>query len=478
MCFFMLMFCVSGLIMNHRPLVAGCDVSRRALPAAYRIRNYNNGVVKGTLALGGDSVLLFGNTGVMKGDRRLSAARDFSDGFPDGVDSRNVRNVVRTRAGELYCAAQSGFYRHDGRRWRPVKLPGNSERVTDVALTPDSLGVIALSRSDVYVSTPSGTFRKVSLKPAEGQVNKVTLFKTIWNLHSGQLFGLPGVLVVDMVAVVMIFLCLTGIVIFIMPYSIRRSAVAKVKRKAAVLKWNFRWHNRVGYWTAALTLLIAVTGVCLRPPLMVPLVLGKTSPVPGTRLDSDNVWHDRLRAIRWDSAGAGWLLSTSDGFFTVDRDFSEAPRGFGAATVPPVSPMGVNVFCETAPGEWLIGSFTGMYVWTPESGRVVDWFTGEPYRVKKAGPPISDHLVAGYTQDLLTGRPIVFDYAKGAQGLPPMPSAVKERPMSLWNVALEVHTGRIYDALTGPLAPFFIFLAGLTAILTLLSGLILYRRRR
>lgn len=478
MSFFILMFCASGLILNHRNLVAGCDVSRKALPAAYRIRNYNNGVVKGTVSLDGDSVLLFGNTGVMKGDQDLNTVRDFSSGFPEGVDLRNVRNIVRTRESTLYCAARSGLYRHDGRQWRPVALPGNRERVSDVALTEDSTGVVVLTRSDVYASTPSGSFRKLRLMPAAGQEKKVTLFKTVWHLHSGQLFGLPGILVVDAVAIVMIFLCVTGIIIFILPYSIRRSAAAKVKRKAAVMKWNFRWHNSVGYWTVVLTLLIAVTGTFLRPPLMVPLVLGKSAPVPGTVMDSDNLWHDRLRAIRWDSARKRWLLSTSDGFFTVDRDFRDAPRDFGNAIVPPVSPMGVNVLIEKAPGEWLVGSFTGMYVWEPDSGRVTDWFTGKPYRKKKAGPPVSDRMVAGYTADLASGAPTVFDYTRGAEGLPPMPAVMEERPMSLWNVAQEVHTGRIYDALSGPVAPLFIFLAGTSAIAVLVSGLILYRRRR
>lgn len=485
MVFFMLMFCISGLIMNHRGLVNGCDVSRSLLPSDYRIHNYNNGVAMGTVALPDDSVLLYGNVGVFKGDRRLNSLRDFNAGLPPGVDNRNVRNIVRTRSGVLYCAARSGLYRHDGRRWTPVGLPDHTGQVSDVTLMPDSTGVIALTRSDVYVGSTPPAFRKVRLQALPGQEPEVTLFKSVWNLHSGQLFGLPGVLVVDAIALVIIFLCLTGIVIFVMPYSIRRSAAAKVIGKARLLKWNFRWHNRMGYWTIALTLLIAATGVCLRPPLMVPLVLCKTSPLPGSTLDSDNPWHDRLRAIRWDSASSRWLLSTSEGFYTLDRDFREAPRGFAETGVPPVSPMGVNVFEETAPGKWLIGSFTGLFVWNPDTGEVRDRFTGKPHR-KKMGPPISDHLVAGYTADLDPSAPVIFDYAYGATTLPTrmgQRAAVKnlgspqieDQPIALWNVAQEIHTGRIYDTLTGPLSPLFIFIAGLAALAVLISGLVRYR---
>lgn len=482
----MLVFCVSGLILNHRDLVSGCDVSRKLLPSSYRIKDYNNGVVRGTVRLGDDTVLLFGNAGIWLSDTSLADARDFNAGFPKGMDGRNVRNVVRTRTGELYAAAQAGLMRHDGEKWRPVGLPGNTERVTDVALLPDSAGVLALTRSDVYVKTANeAVFRNVGLTAPAGAKNEVTLFKTVWHLHSGQLFGLPGVLIVDALAIVLIFLSITGIVIFILPYSIRRSAVAKVKRQAGWLKWNFRWHNSVGYWTIGLTLLIAVTGACLRPPLMVPLVLNRSKAIPGTTLDHDNFWHDRLRAIRWDSMSGRWLLSTSEGFYMVDESFHAAPEPSGAKVTPPVSPMGVTVFEEMEPGKWLIGSFSGMYVWDMRSGRIHDWFTGQEYRKKKPGPPISDHLVAGFTRDVSGftrdvsgGNIVVFDHYKGAVGLPEMPEELSRQPMSLWNVALEAHSGRLYDSLLGPVSVLFIFLAGASCVLVLVSGWKMARRRK
>jgi hypothetical protein len=36
---FMLVFCVSGIILNHRQLFAGCEVSRSLMPSAYHIKN-------------------------------------------------------------------------------------------------------------------------------------------------------------------------------------------------------------------------------------------------------------------------------------------------------------------------------------------------------------------------------------------------------------------------------------------------------
>lgn len=51
-------------------------------------------------------------------------------------------------------------------------------------------------------------------------------------------------------------------------------------------------------------------------------------------------------------------------------------------------------------------------------------------------------------------------------------------PMSLWNVALELHVGRCYSPFLGPLSDLFVFLSGLLITLVLLSGYIISHRRR
>lgn len=59
--------------------------------------------------------------------------------------------------------------------------------------------------------------RLMTLKAAEGLHNKVSLFKTVRMLHSGELFGIAGRIMVGIIAVTIIFLCLTRIAIFILP---------------------------------------------------------------------------------------------------------------------------------------------------------------------------------------------------------------------------------------------------------------------
>ena len=525
---FMLVFSVSGIILNHREVFSGCEVSRKWLPASYHIKNFNNGVVKGTVVKKSaahslssencDSVLAYGCAGVFLTDSRLSTWQDFNAGLPESIDERNVRHVVKVKDGSLWCAALRDVYRYDenSHRWKKVELPGNEERIMDVALAKDSMTVVALTRSRLFTIVPfvqygeivkigkssSETYRVESkIIPAPKKYEpKTTLFKLVWHLHSGEFFGLPGKLVVDAIALVLIVLSITGILLFILPYGIRRAkklaAKARMKRLGKQFAWNMKWHNKIGYVTIVLTLWIAITGMCLRPPLMVPLVLSKLPQAVG---EDGNVWQDKLRAIRWDAVQGDWLVSTSEGFLRVDEDFSQAPKMLPDDECPKLSPMGVTVWESDGKGGWIVGSFRGIYRWNPVNhslNQILDYFTGKPSE-ETSMIPISDNLVCGYSEDFLGGKPLVFDFAKGVEDAKGQAVALcndepktsrneksmsdlicETAPMSLWNVALELHVGRCYSPFLGPLSDLFVFLSGLLITLVLLSGYIISHRRR
>ena len=516
---FMLVFCVSGIILNHRQLFAGCEVSRSLMPSAYHIKNFNNGIIKGSIKINhrisktpSDSILAYGYGGVWLTDAEMKSWKDFNKGLPKNVDGRNIRNIVQTKNGEIWCAAMMDVYRFDGKEWKKFPLADNEERIADITLTKDSTNIIAMTRSAVYeisgkktdaanekrdaISEKTNVLRKIIGQP-EGFVPEVTLFKTVWNLHSGAFFGLAGRLVVDAIAIILIILSLTGIELFILPYRIRKQKrlltnelqkdklkenkldSAEIKERMKVLGkrmvWNAKWHNKIGYTTIILTLWLSITGMCLRPPLMIPLAMNKTT----EKVKDGNVWHDKLRAIRWDAAEGNWLVSTSEGFLRVDEHFQHKPILLNKEKAPKISPMGVNVFESDGKGGWLIGSFSGMFRWNPEKNLIVDYFTGKANQGKSM-IPISSSLVSGYSKDFFGGKEVVFDYSKGASldETASTPGLLSATPMSLWNVALELHVGRCYSPFLGPLSDLFVFISGLLITLVLLSGYIILHRRK
>ncbi len=512
---FMLVFCVSGIILNHRQLFADCDVSRSILPPAYHIQNFNNGVIKGSVRIDGhadlasaggikasdDSILAYGYGGIWLTDTKMKSWKDFNQGLPENVDGRNIRNMVQTKDGEIWCAATMDVYRFDGKEWKMFPLADNEERITDITLTKDSTSIIAMTRSAVYkisgkktdaanekrdaanekrdaISEKTNVTRKIIGQP-EGFTPMVTLFKTVWHLHSGAFFGLTGRLVVDAIAIVLIILSITGIILFILPYRIRRQkrlqAREKMQKLGKQMVFNAKWHNKLGYTTIILTLWLAITGMCLRPPLMIPLAMNKTT----EKVKDGNVWHDKLRAIRWDAAEGNWLVSTSEGFLRVDEHFQHKPILLNKEKAPKVSPMGVTVFESDGKGGWLVGSFSGMFRWYPEKNLIVDYFTGKQ-NIEKSMIPISNHLVSGYSKDFFGGKEVIFDYSKGASlgKTASTPELLSATPMSLWNVALELHVGRCYSPFLGPLSDLFVFISGLLITLVLLSGYIILKRRK
>ena len=490
---FIMLFCFSGIILNHRHFFSSAEVSRQWLPKAYHIENWNQSVVQGTFRMEDGSLLAYGQAGIWKTDSTFSSWTEFNDGIRKGIDNRKISNIVRTSDGNLWCAGLYDAYTLKDGIWSPVILEGNRERISDIT-TKDGSDLVVLTRSKVYTAkAPDYRFTEITLLRPEGYEQKVTLFKTFWMIHSGEIFGIVGKLIVDAMAVILIILCITGIVFFVLSASVRRqgrkipamspeqaSATREnMKKKAGRIKNNLRLHNSLGSSAIILTLILSVTGMCLRPPLMIPLAITKVSPIPGSTLADKNVFHDKLRSIRWDEVEDRWLLSTSEGFYSIGENIENSlPEAISPS--PTVSPMGINVFARNPekPQEWLVGSFSGLFSWNISTGEVTDWFTGEKPERGSYGVTGS-HSVTGWTEDLGV-KPVVFDYYSAPNAdIAEMPEILSRQKMSLWNFALELHVGRCYERFLGSiLSVLFVFLSGAILTLVLLSGYILYRKSK
>ena len=481
--FFILMFCFSGIILNHRQLFSDCEVSRSWLPNGYQYENWNNGIVKGTTKLSNNKVLCYGNAGIWQTDSSFSAFHSFNEGLKEGIDNRKISNIVEMPDGSVWCAGLFDVYRlSDKGLWDKLIVSEEGERIADIYGHNDTL--IVLSRSYIFESYPPyDKFIRHELKAPDDYSPNVSMFRTIWLLHSGELFGLPGQLTVDFVAIIIIILCLTGLVYTFLPKFIKRRNRQKlpVKKQALFLKYSVKWHNKLGAWLIVLTTLLAVTGMCLRPPLMIPFVMTNVKPIPGSTMDSDNAWHDKLRSIRWDENLQTWLISTSAGFYKMNN-FTQVPQKLKKA--PPISPMGINSFHQNKQGEWLVGSFSGMFRWNPISGEVKDYFTDQPF-TRSFGRPISSTAIAGFSFNLGGHEEVVFDYSNGTRTkseaklhITDMPEEIQEQPLSLWNFALELHVGRCYSPFLGPISDLFVFLSGLLLTFILISGYIIHKRKK
>ena len=151
----------------------------------------------------------------------------------------------------------------------------------------------------------------------------------------------------------------------------------------------------------------------------------------------------------------------------------EAMQEYLDITPGSVSVMGLNVWQKDVQGQWLCGSFSGLFAWNRTQETVTDWFTGEPAE-DKAGPPFGKKAVSGFSADL-GKEPFAVEYYNGTDALP-QPEILSTLPMSLWNVALEVHSGRIYIGIAATYV--FVFIAGFAVVWCLWSGWKLRRKNR
>lgn len=452
LCLLLLCFCLSGIVLNHRRTFADVNIPRSWLPEQFQFHHWNNGLLRGTLPYEDGSVLIYGKGGIFRTDLSAKHVADFNEGLPEGADYRAIQRIDQSADGTLFAAAQFGLYRYDQHQWQEISFdhPDDEMRIMDMSLRGDSL--IVTSRNAVYLLLPPyKEARQIIVKPALGEEPKMSLFRIVWRLHSGEMFGLVGRLVVDAVALVLLFLCVTGICIWLRPK----------------IRFHHVWHDKIGRLTIVLTLFIALTGWMLRPPMLL-LIAGKEFKSP---IEHDNPWEDKLRALRYDKLQDDWLLYTSHGFYRM-TELGDSPIRIDGQ--PPVSVMGVNVL-EQRGSAWMVGSFSGMYAWNRPSGQVYDMVMGVMMQAGMSIPPFGQVAVSGFSDDY--GQPLLCTYGEGTDRLP-QPESLSSLPMSLWSLALEVHTGRIFTIL-GTIGSFlYIFVIGLLAVWLLTTGWIIRRKHQ
>lgn len=484
--FSLFLFAISGIVLNHREFFSGVDVNRKYLPKVYHYYNWNLAAVKGATEIGDDSILVYGNVGVWLTDSDFSEFRNFNHGFPGGKDNRKTYSIIKTTGGEILAGTLSGLYRYDREKqaWQRLPIALKDNRILGFAQKNEK--VYVMSRSEIFAVNdhPDLPISKINMLPAFDHDYSVTLFRTLWVMHSGKLFGTAGQLIVDLMAAILIFLIITGLIYFFAPKLLKRlkERKAATSRIKSINRFSIKWHNLTGYYTVIFLVLISFTGIFLRPPFLIPIANVRVPAMKYTWLDNPNPWFDRFRDIIYDEVQDMFILSTSDGFFFSTDDFSTPMRRFSKE--PPVSVMGINVFEKTAPGKFLVGSFSGIYDWVPTHGFIADHVSGS--QLKSAGTrgnPFGNIPVAGMIRH--NGNEFVFEYLRGAVNynsdnkFPIMPDhIIAESPISLWNLSLEIHTGRIFSFILGDFYILYIPLVGLGTLLILISGFVVWWKKR
>jgi hypothetical protein len=484
--FIAILFASSGIVMNHRKTFSPIDIPRHLLPGNYAYKNWNLAAVRGSFQAENEQ-FIYGNIGIWKSTDDFKSFNDFNQGFPKGIDSRKIYSVIEYK-NQLFAGTHLGLYKRESANsiWIKIKLPVEKERITDLEIKDNSL--LILTRHYLLESSDGTNFQVIQLPQPVNYQRKAGLFNTFWELHSGELFGIIGKLIVDLLGIITIILSITGLLHFFLPKIIRRkkSKEKNVTKLVNTKKKNLRWHNITGYIFFVFLIVNTFSGMHLRPPLLIAIANKEVGIIPGTHMDSPNPWFDKLRRVHWDKTNRQYIFSTSDGFYFADENLRN--ELIPAQGQPPVSVMGCNVLESLGGNNFMVGSFSGMFIWNINTGMVADYFTGQPYQPSGAmDRPFADNTVAGFVKSV--NNSWWFDFSRGAidmdrkpsptseafSSFPSMPEKILEAsPMSLWNVSLEIHTGRIFEHLIGGFYILFVPLAGICIMLVLISGFFIW----
>ena len=393
--------------------------------------------------------------------------------------------MIKSTGNDIIAGTFSGLYAYSNeeRKWIPVSLPVKDKRIVDIIQKQDT--IMLLTRSYLLKTTDLSDFSVSQLPPPENYDDKADLFKTIWTIHSGEIYGLAGKLIIDFAGLVFAFLTITGMIVFINKFILKKNTIQPEKnvQLKSSNRWNLKWHNKLGWITLILLILNTVTGMFLRPPLLAFIGNSRVGKIPHTELATANPWFDQLRRIYYDHDRNRYVIATSEGFYYSDDNFSSDLRKFEYQ--PPASIMGVTVLEKIQTNTFLVGSFEGLFAWDSQTGEVFDHIKKEVYAGSSLrGKPIGDYLVSGYTSDY-KNQEVYFDYNRGAVCIggsgdfADMPEqTIGNTPISLWNVALEIHTGRIYQPLIGDFYVLIVPLTGLIILFILISGFIVWLKIR
>ncbi|TKG95545.1 PepSY domain-containing protein [Puteibacter caeruleilacunae] len=441
-----ILFSISGIVLNHQNTFNSIDLNRNLLPSKYSFDEWKNNYWRSNIQLGTDSLITFGKEGIFISTDNFKTFQDFNEGLPSSVGLRRTEEIAVAPTGGLFAATYGGLYhrKRNADSWQKVNLPIN-KRCLSVFIAGDS--IYALTKYKLFkanINDQALQFEQVPLNTANLS-NDMSWYRVTKKIHSGDLIGLPGILIMDLVAVVLIFI-------------IVRSLLMTFNRKNKKKKYgrNLKKHYTLALRFSFLILVIAVTGMFLKAPLSTPL---KKRAISKSSID----FRHKFSRAAYDPAVNKIFI------FSRSRVFSFQPNNpmlIEEKNTPPVSGMGIQVVKLSSPGKILVASTKGIYLWHTTKNQI------EPRTTK----PLRAN---GYLVDN-QGNEYVSNYYKGISAIAHTNTFGKytdhhtSNRVSLVDFSREIHSGRIFTDLFGS---YFILIIGLLFTTAHLTGYVIIRKK-
>ncbi len=483
-----LIFCawmaLSGILLNHPQLIKKYSLPSRIMPANYHYRNWNRMSWRDSVFSARHDNILYvgGKEGVWRSLDQGKSFKPLTTGFPTTIYERDTYSLLLAADREsetLYAGTKSGLFYQQNESWHRIDHPVLKNKAVIDLIQIDNR-ILAFTDSAAYqavIDNRPPSFSPLALPRDLNQAPTVPLFRWLLKIHDGSILGLPGRLFVDFLGLTLFLLCLSGALIWYVPWRKRRRRPTIFAGKIFAL--NFRWHLKLGIISALFITIIALSGTLVRPPLLI-AIIRLTVPanlMPGS--DPDNPWANQIQRAAYLKEKNQLIIASKQGLFSgpVDNSatFTKIPEAL------PIHGMGAMVFEALDNHNLLIGSFSGLYIWDTSQQTIMQLKSKTTLGNPDWGKPIMVTGAAVFNGQAL----LVADYSDGLKPLrrhlhllPAMPDEIRSQSrISLWNALFELHNGRIFEQFIGPLYWLIIPLGGISLIVTLISGTLKWNRR-
>jgi hypothetical protein len=478
---------ISGTMLNHPEIISEISVPKMFIPKSYYTENWNRSSLinlkysKKNI----NTAFLGGYEGIWKttdGGKTFVSLNN--NGFPNSLYYRKTKSIYLLEDSinsKLLAGTFGGLYILDINKnvWSNIKLNNKNEKIVKILEYKDSLIVFTSSSAFITPNSNKLNFKLKQLFKKENET-KLTILELFFLLHNGELWGLPGKLLFDAVGIIIVFLSFSGIYLWLIPKSNKFKIF--VKNNAKQIKWKlfnwlYKYHLKLGIWSFVVMLIIAFTGLFLRPPMMVMIMDGE---IPISKIpffEMENPWENRIRNAMYDKSEDRLIIDAKDGYWVNNV---KNQKEFERESPPvPIFAMGATVMEQDDNGDYLIGSFAGLFKVNYVIGKSTDAITGsQDYSISNIRP--GSNLITGYFKNPF-GQEFITTHFQGLQPINrseiedkvfKMPRLINSNfRMPFWNYLFELHNGRIFQSLTGDFYLLIIPLGSLIFLMVLITGL-------
>lgn len=478
---------ISGILLNHPELISKISVPKSMIPANYYFENWNRSSIsdykyfqtnKNLHIIGGYEGIFVSTDGGKHFNRLITKGLPNSQYYCKTksvylLEDSIPKGILAGTFGGLY------YYNFEKRYWKKLKLEEENEKVVKILDYKDSIAVFSSSNLYLMDKQLQTNPKKVELLRDERN-NKLTFIELFFQLHTGEIWGISGKIIFDIAGLAVVFLSMSGLLIWILP----KTSKIKIKLNGKIkeIKWYFYkllydYHLKIGIYVSLILLIIGITGFFMRPPAIAIILDGEidTDKIPFLKIN--NPWHDRIRNAMYDKVNDVIILDAKDGFWISN---SGENKVFKKKLPPvPIFAMGATVMEMDSNCDYIIGSFSGLFKISTINNKVVDALSGKaPMNISLIRP--GSNLITSYFT-MPNGEEFITTHFDGLRAINnvsdfrnyfiPPTELINNFRMPLWNYLFELHNGRIFQFLIGDLYILIIPLGAILFVLSIITGI-------